>query len=114
MYDWRKMSDEERAEVLRIRKGRGLPWHSPPHLEYVGFVTFIITAACFEHVPLIGKSVGRMTECEKDILEICQSFKAEIFAWCILPNHYHVLLKTEKIKTLRKQIGLFHGRASFE
>ena len=23
------------------------------------------------------------------------------YAWCVLPNHYHLLLKTERIKDLR-------------
>jgi len=112
MYDWRKMSDEERAEVLRIRKGRGLAWHSPPHLEFVGFVTFIITAACYEHAHIIGVSAERMAECEKEILEICRKVDAEIFAWCILPNHYHILVRTDNIKLLRKEIGKFHGRSA--
>jgi len=112
MYDWRKMSDEERAEALMIRKGRNLPWHSPPHLDYVGFVTFIITAACYEHTPVIGKSAERMAECEKDILEVCQNLAAQVFAWCILPNHYHILVRTDEIDALRKEIGSFHGRSA--
>jgi putative transposase len=112
MYDWRKMNDEERAAVLAERKGRGLPWHSPPHLEFVGFVTFIITAACYEHAHVIGKSAERMAECEREILEICRKSNADIFAWCILPNHYHILVRTDDIKTLRKEIGKFHGRSA--
>jgi putative transposase len=31
-----------------------------------------------------------------------------------LPNHYHVLLETDKIKELRKELGLFHGRSSYQ
>jgi putative transposase len=112
MYDWRKMTEEERAEVLRIRKGRGLPRHSPPHLEFVGFVTFIITAACYEHAHIIGKTVERMAECEREILETCRKLNARVFAWCILPNHYHILVRTDDIKGLRKEIGQYHGRSA--
>ncbi len=112
MYEWRKMNEDERGEVLATRKGRKLPWHSPPHREFEGDVTFIITAACFEQAPIIGKSSGRMAECERDLLEICEGLNAKIFAWCILPNHYHLLVRSEKIKGLRKEIGRFHGRSS--
>ena len=73
MYDWRKMDVGEREKVLAIRKGRKLPWHSPPHLEFEGNVSFIISAACFEHAPIIGKTPERMAECESVLLEICES-----------------------------------------
>ncbi len=106
------MSEEERAEVLRERKGRGLPWHSPPHLEFVGFVTFIITAACYEHAHIIGESPNRVAECEKAILELCQETEARLFAWCVLPNHYHILVRTDNIKQLRKELGKVHGRTA--
>ena len=112
MYDWREMTEKERAEVLWIRKRRNLPWHTPPHLEFVGFVTFIITAACYEHAHIIGKSAERMAECEKEILEICKKSESKLFAWCILPNHYHILVRTDNIKNLRKEIRRFHGRSS--
>ncbi len=106
------MTEKERAEVLWIRKRRGLPWHTPPHLEFVGFVTFIITAACYEHAHIIGKSGERMAECEQELLEICKKTEAKIFAWCVLPNHYHILVRTDNIKLLRKEIGKFHGRSA--
>ena len=37
-----------------------------------------------------------------------------LFAWVILENHYHLLLKTDKGKDLSKFIQLFHGGSSFE
>ncbi len=112
MYDWRKMNEKEREEALASRKGRKLPWHSPPHLEFEGEVSFIITAACFEHAPIIGKTPGRMAECERELLDLCEKVDAKIFAWCILPNHYHLLVRTDDIKLLRKEFGKFHGRSS--
>jgi putative transposase len=112
MYKWREMTEDERVDALAERKGRKLPWHSPPHLDFVGFVTFIITAACYEHAHIIGKNPRRMAECEREILETCEKSNARIFAWNILPNHYHILVRTDDIKLLRKEIGKFHGRSA--
>ena len=54
-----------------------------------------------------------MLECEQSLLSVCGSCETEVFAWCLLPNHYHLLLRTDRIKELRRQLGLFHGRFSF-
>jgi putative transposase len=113
MYEWRKMTDEERAMTLAVRRGRRLPWHSPPHLEFGGEVTFMITAACYEHAPVVGKTPERINDFESALLEICQKNAAMVFAWCVLPNHYHILVRTEDIKHLRNEIGKVHGRSSF-
>jgi putative transposase len=112
MYYWRTLTTEEKRKTLAERRGRKLPWHSPPHLEFEGVVTFIITAACYEHAHIIGTNQQRMAECESKILEICENQKAKIYAWCILPNHYHILVRTNNIKQLRKELGKFHGRIS--
>jgi len=113
MYEWRKMTEEERGKILAERKARRLPWHSPPHLEFEGFVSFIITAACYEHAHIIGKNPQRMADFEQDILQTCHKSEAKIFAWCILPNHYHILIRTEKIEHLRREIKNLHGRTAF-
>jgi putative transposase len=63
---------------------------------------------------VIGKGPERMSECEAEVLRICDNLGSRIYAWCILPNHYHLLLRTDRIKELRSSIGHFHGRSSFE
>ncbi|MCP4755797.1 MAG: hypothetical protein GY866_33450 [Proteobacteria bacterium] len=73
----------------------------------------MITAACYEHAPIIGSHPERMRECEYGILDVCRQRCSNVFAWCILPNHYHVLVQTEKIGELRRRLGQFHGRSSF-
>jgi putative transposase len=113
MYNWRKMSDEDRDCVLKERKIRRFPWHSPPHFEYEGDRQFIITAACFEHSHIIGKSSDRMAECESELIEICNGSGSKLYAWCILPNHYHLLLRTSVLKELLAVLGKFHGASSF-
>jgi putative transposase len=113
MYDWRKLTPQQREDALTERKRRHSPWHSPPHWDYEGELTFLVSATCFEHVPVIGKDPSRMVECEQTLLSVCQDCEANVYAWCLLPNHYHLLLRTDRIKELRKQLGLFHGRSSF-
>jgi len=113
MYDWRKMTELDRSRALELRKARKLPWHTPPHLDFTVARQYLISASCYEHAPVIGKSPERMTECESDILSICDEFCSRIYGWCILPNHYHALVRTERIKELRQKLGEFNGRSSF-
>ena len=107
MYNWRKMSDEERRQALKIRRARKLPWHSPPHLDFEGDRQYFISSACYEHAPIIGRSPERLTECEEGLLEVCHNFCRSLYAWCILPNHYHAVIKTDQIKALRQGWGNF-------
>ncbi|MGK5094311.1 transposase [Deltaproteobacteria bacterium TL4] len=113
MYDWRKMSEIERQEILTLRQKKEVPWHSPPHWKQEGEMTFIITASCYEHSPIIGKNRHRMLECESSVLQVSHSWSSKVFAWCILPNHYHLLVQTGQIKKLLGELGQFHGRSSF-
>jgi putative transposase len=113
MYNWRKLKPEVRTELLRERKGYKRPWHAPPHFDYIGEKDFIVTAACFEHAPVIGKYSKRMTECESELLRIADEVDTTLHAWCVLPNHYHLLLRTGAIKDLVHRLGKFHGSTSF-
>jgi putative transposase len=113
MYDWRKMSDAERQQVLEKRRAQKLPWHSPPHLDFEGTHQYLISASCYEHAEIVGRTDSRITECENEVLKVCDDFCLSLYAWCILPNHYHALLKTDRIRELRHALGQFHGRSSF-
>lgn len=113
MYYWRKLDAQKRSEVLAYRKLHRLPWHGPPHFEYEGEQVFIITASCYEHQPIIGVSDVRMLECESSLIGVCSRSNAHLHAWCVLPNHYHLLLQTERINDVLKDLGKFHGSSSF-
>jgi putative transposase len=113
MYDWRSMTSEERERALELRRARQLPWHSPPHLDLEGNHEYLISAACYEHASIIGKSDERMTECEAEILTVCRESCSAIYGWCVLPNHYHLVIRTNQIKDLRESLGTLHGRSSF-
>jgi len=113
MYDYRMMTPEQQREIVEYRRQHHRPWHSPPHWDYEGERQFLISAACFEHAQIIGTTPERMSKCEADLMELHQQYCSEIYAWCLLPNHYHWLVKTDRIKELLKESGKFHGRSSY-
>ncbi len=113
MYRSRGMTVQQREEALAERRTHRRPWHGPPHYEGEAQV-FMVTAACYEHAPFIGKSPNRMAEFEAQLLETVESAANPIFAWVILPNHYHVVAQVPEMKRLLKELGLLHGRTSFE
>jgi putative transposase len=112
MYDWRKMTPKQREETLALRQTLKAPWHSPPHWDIEGEHNYLVSAACYEHAPYIAFSARRMAECEAAVLAVCAEHCLDTFAWCVLPNHYHLLVRTDRIKVLRRMLGLFHGRSS--
>ncbi len=111
-YLWRKLNQEQRKQLLTWRRQEGRPWHSPPRSsDSAG--QFHLTAACFEHVPIIGSSAARMDSLTQELLVILDSYASETFAWCVLPNHYHALIETPALDTLVLHLGRLHGRSSY-
>ena len=108
------MSPERQQEVVEHRKQHRRPWHSPPHWEFNNEQQFLLSASNYEHLPIIGVSSERMTEFENQLLELCAQYASVIYAWTILPNHYHILLKTDLNLDLLEKIGKLHGRTSYE
>src|SRR5205814_4506792 len=98
MYDYRKMTPAQKREAVEFRRLRERPWHSPPHWEFAGLLQFMISGTCFEHHHIIGASLERMTECEDALLRACQQFATKLYAWCVLPNHYHLLVQTDRLQ----------------
>jgi putative transposase len=113
MYEWRKMTPEQRREALEGRKKLRRPWHGPPHRQS-DQETYHLSAACYEHKPIIGTSPRRMADFEAQLLDALCPCAKEIFAWCVLPNHYHVLLEVTDLEALSPKIKELHGPLAFE
>ena len=112
MYNWRRMTPDMRREALEIRRRYGQPWHSPPHgLESHWYH---LSAACYEHCPVIGQTLNRLAGFESALLETLAPVTQLVSAWCVLPNHYHILLQCMDIAICRKALGKLHGRTSHE
>lgn len=112
-YQWRRLTSKEHRELMKFRKERSFPWHSPPHFSDSSTSRFHVTAACFEHRPHIGHTPQRLDEFTNHLVELIESSAHQMFAWCVLPNHYHVLVETSHLKGLLKSIGRLHGRMSY-
>ncbi len=54
-----------------------------------------------------------MAKFESRLLEIILNHTENILGWCVLPNHYHVLIETLNIKRVAKELGLLHGKSSY-
>ncbi len=112
MYNWRQMTPDMRTDVVRLRKQLGQPWHGPPHgLERHWHH---IAGACYEHRPIIGASPARMAAFETALLGAVAPVSDGVSAWCVLPNHYHLLLQCANLPAVRKALGVLHGRTSHD
>ena len=112
-YRWRQMDEPERDAVLAFRRQHRRPWHNPPHYNSDSGL-YLVTAACYDHRPIIGHRIERMSAFSGDLLELCGAADYTVFAWVVLPNHYHVLLRTKG--NVNQQIGEFghlHGASSY-
>jgi putative transposase len=106
------MTPAQREATLRDRREHRLPWHSLPHYE-ADAAHYLVTAACYEHCHVIGASDQRMAEFERDLIAATLAHASELFAWNLLPNHYHLVVHAPSTKRLLKELGQLHGRTSY-
>jgi putative transposase len=111
MYDYRKMPREDRARILAERKALRRPWHAPPHFGRSRDLYFI-TAACYEHKPMLAAD-ARRSEWENALKELLgQNAAFGLCGWVVLPNHYHLLIEGD-LRTFAARIGRMHnGKAT--
>jgi len=110
MYTYRKLTPAERLELLATRRRAGFPLHAPPHFPD-GSRLYLITAACYEHASIL-ESVARRKAFETELLNrLTLESGADIRAWVILPNHYHLLARVD-LARLRETLRLVHSACS--
>ena len=112
MYDWRKMTKHEQSKTMEFRKQKQYPYHSPPHLLTPG--TYLISAANYEHQPILGQSHQRLLTFEANLITTLSQHCQDIFAWCVLKNHYHLLISTKDMRSLLISLGQLHGKTSHQ
>jgi len=110
MYDYRRMTPEERKQMIEERIANGYPKHSPPHpFRFEGY--YFITAANFEHRYLM-KGAKRRQTFASNLLEAFTKIGCQISAWVILMNHYHLLVWVPDFDAMAIMIGRLHGSSS--
>jgi putative transposase len=114
MYIWRTLSDDQKAELMDVRAQLSQPLHSPPHFNSESPTRFHLSGACYEHRSIIGHSYERMLNFSVQLLSFFEENADEVYAWCVLPNHWHALVLSVDLKTLTKSLGQLHGRTSFQ
>jgi putative transposase len=55
-----------------------------------------------------------MDSFSQNLLDALATCTSQIFAWCVLPNHYHTLVEARDVKKLLYQLVRLHGRSSFD
>lgn len=111
-YEYRKLTKEEREEVIRQRLERGYPRHAPPH-RYRQEGRYLLTAANYEHVKIMA-SVERRTDFESRLVAAMHGAGIEVFAWVILANHYHILVGVPSLNIVSPIFKQLHGATSRE
>ncbi len=113
MYEWRKLTREQRDRLLMGRQKNHRPWHGPPHFEPDAPQCFHLSAACYEHSAIIGNTPSRMEAFEAELIKLFSEGGRTLHAWCVLPNHWHALVRTNALKETIKDVGQMHGKMSF-
>jgi len=68
MYLWRKLNEKQREELLEFRRFNDRPWHSPKHQTNQNG-RYLLTAACYEHRPIIGLNPKRLGDFSERLLK---------------------------------------------
>lgn len=110
MYEWRKISDQERWDIVKARRQQNRPHHAPPKFENLAGLV-ILTASCFEHKAHM-ENFDRRVDFSISILTLMDQLSVEVHAWIILPNHYHLLVDFPLPTDIRPIMGKLHGRTS--
>ena len=81
--------------------------HHPPHI-YIDDTWYAISSATLKHTPFLTSE--RAKALVRDTLkDFVQRFGIVLWAWVILDDHYHLLLKTSRGKDLPRFFGQLHG-----
>ena len=107
MYRYRDMTDSQRRGTLEHRRHQGFPLHAPPHFPD-GKRPYILTAACFEHSPILAQDSRRDLVATDLMIPLSQESWADIRAWVILPNHWHILASID-LTPFREWIRIKHS-----
>ena len=85
MYDYRRMTPQQRLAIVEARRASGLPLHKPPHLK-LGAGWYMISAATYEHRHHFP-AAGELTALQRRLFEAMDRISAPCAGWVVMPNH---------------------------
>nr|MBC7245287.1 transposase [Chloroflexota bacterium] len=107
MYEYRKLTLQQRRKLVKERLDRGYPPHSPPH-PVRDQQLYLLTAACYEHAQHMYLPERRRQVLDA-LFETFTLHGIEMRAWVILPNHYHILAYVPDFNLLGGFFRYIHG-----
>lgn len=107
MYEYRRMTPEQREEVVRERLARSLTPHSPPHPVH-DRPFYLLTASCYEHKRIM-LSQDRRQQVLDALFDWFTMAGMELRAWAVLDNHYHLLVHVTNFGALGAIFRQVHG-----
>jgi putative transposase len=84
--------------------------YHPPHL-YLDNTEYFITAATLNRQPLF-KSDERKVILRDMLREKVKQYRIRLFAWVILDEHYHLLMRTAEKESLYRFLKSLHGESA--
>lgn len=111
MYEYRKLTPEERQALIEERKAKGFPPHQPPHPIQIEGI-YLLTAVCYNHHSHINTPTRRDSLLDALFTHFIET-GMELLAWVILANHYHLLVHVHDFSLLGNIFRLIHGRFSY-
>jgi putative transposase len=110
MYEYRRLTPDERRKLVEERRLHGRPLHQPPHLA-LEQTYCLLTAACYNHHAHMQSPERRQAVLDLLFEQFIQR-GMEIQAWVVLGNHYHLLAHVTELKALGDIFRRVHGRTS--
>jgi putative transposase len=122
MYEYRKLTAEQKAELVEHRLSRGYPPHAPPH-PVKDKRLYLLTATCYEHQcymhseyrrqQLLNMIFGRFGDGgDEEESALALTTNITICAWVVLLNHYHLLVEVVNFDALSDLFRQIHGVTS--
>lgn len=112
MYEYDKLSQEQRNALVEERKMRGFPLHHPPH-PVREQTCYLLTVACYEHQHYMTAAARRQQILDL-LFEQVVLYGIQMYAWAVLTNHYHLLTRVPVFDALKVVFQRVHGRTAFE
>ena len=98
--------------MLKEWMQKGQPAHELPHFSDGIPGMFFLTGANYQHQAILGASDQRMDAFSENLLSAVKGAAFDVEAYCVLPNHYHLLAEGKDVAKLRLTLGKLHGRTS--